>query len=262
MTIINAASADEGVIFSPLFGDQFDYQIQDVANGVNNANNYSWLTSGNDDIQATGNGMDFNDPTPDFGNVTSMTLDLLDDGDIDVTMTNITGLNGGGGVAAARLGIMVDSMQLMFDEIMSFNDTITGSAFNDTFKAGGGNDVLNLGGGNDSGFGGTGNDTLSGSSGNDSLSGEAGNDNLNGGSGNDSLNGGGENDVLNGSTGTDTLTGGTGADAMNGGDQNDTYFVDNAGDTAAESFNDAARRRRHRVLHRHARAASASASRT
>ena len=154
-------------------------------------------------------------------------------------MTSITGLNGGGAIAAARLGVMVDSIQQMFDEVMSFNDTITGSAFNDTFKAGGGNDVLNLGGGNDSGFGGTGNDTLSGSSGNDSLSGEAGIDNLNGGSGNDSLNGGNENDVLNGSTGIDTLTGGTGADAMNGGDQNDTYFVDNVGDTAAESFNDA-----------------------
>ena len=78
--------------------------------------------------------MDFNDPTPDFGNVTSMSLDLLNDGDIDVTMTSITGLTGGGAVAAARLGIMVDSIQQMFDEVMSFNDTITGSAFNDTFK--------------------------------------------------------------------------------------------------------------------------------
>ena len=31
MTIINAAFADEGVIFSPLFGDQFDYQTQNPA---------------------------------------------------------------------------------------------------------------------------------------------------------------------------------------------------------------------------------------
>ena len=238
MSIINAASADEGVIFSPLFGDQFDYQTQNVG-GFNSATHYEWLTSGNDLMHASGTGMDFTDPSPDFGNVTSMSLDLLNDGDIDVTMTSITGLNGGGAISAARLGVMVDGLQQMFDEVMSFNDTITGSAFNDTFKGGGGNDILNLGAGNDSGFGGTGNDTLSGSSGNDSLSGEAGIDNLNGGSGNDSLNGGSENDVLNGSTGIDTLTGGTGADTMNGGDQNDTYFVDNTGDTAAESFNDA-----------------------
>ena len=233
MSIINAAAADEAVILSP-FTNQFDYQIQDVANGVNNANSYSWLTSGNDDIQASGNGMDFTDPTPDFGNVTSMTLDLLDDGDIDVTMTGITALNGGGGVSPARLGVMVDSMQLMFDEIMSFSDTITGSAFNDTFKAGGGNDVLNLGAGNDTGFGEAGNDTLNGSSGNDSLNGGTGNDNINGGVGNDTLNGddgndvivgGGGADVVNGGNGNDTLTGGFGVGAaVSGGAGNDLIF--------------------------------------
>ena len=125
-----------------------------MGSGSTPPHSYSWLTSGNDDMQASGNGMDFTDPTPDFGNVTSMTLDLLNDGDIDVTMTSITALNGGGAISAARLGVMVDSMQQLFDEVMSFNDTITGSAFNDTFKAGGGNDVLNLGGGNDTGFGG------------------------------------------------------------------------------------------------------------
>jgi Ca2+-binding RTX toxin-like protein len=219
MTVINASTASAAVILSP-FSDQFDYQIQDPA-GPNSSTSYSWISSGNDDMAAFGNGMDFTDPTPDFGNVTSMNLDLSNNNVNDVTMTNITALNGGGAISAARLGVMVDSMQLFFDEVMSHDDTITGSNHNDVLKAGGGSDDLNLGSGDDSGFGGDGADTLSGSSGNDSLSGEAGDDSLNGGSG------------------EDTLTGGTGADTMNAGDGDDIYNVDNAGDVTAESFNDA-----------------------
>ncbi len=76
---------------------------------------------------------------------------------------------------------------------------------------------------------GTGNaidNTITGNSGNNVLSGLAGNDKLSGGAGSDTLLGG---------AGTDTLDGGTGADAMNGGDQNDIYYVDNLGDTAAET---------------------------
>lgn len=52
--------------------------------------------------------------------------------------------------------------------------------------------------------------------------------------GNDTLKGGGGTDTLDGGSGDDTLVGGTGADNMNGGLGNDTYFVDNAGDVAAE----------------------------
>ena len=44
--------------------------------------------------------------------------------------------------------------------------------------------------------------------------------------------------MLIGLGGADTLNGGIGADAMIGGAGNDTYFVDNAGDTVAESLND------------------------
>lgn len=46
------------------------------------------------------------------------------------------------------------------------------------------------------------------------------------------------NDTISGFNGNDILDGGAGADNMNGGDQNDTYFVDDLGDIAAESFND------------------------
>jgi Ca2+-binding RTX toxin-like protein len=183
MTVINASTASEAVILSP-FSDQFDYQIQDPA-GPNSSTSYSWISSGDDDMAAFGNGMDYTDPTPDFGNVTSMNLDLSNNNVNDVTMTDITALNGGGAISAARLGVMVDSMQLFFDEVMSHDDTITGSSHNDVLKAGGGSDELNLGGGDDN------------------LSGEAGDDSLNGGSG------------------EDTLTGGTGADTMNAGDNDD-----------------------------------------
>lgn len=78
------------------------------------------------------------------------------------------------------------------------------------------------------------NNTLSGLDGNDSLYGNNGNDVLNGGNGNDYLNGGAGNDTLNGGLGNDTMNGGTGADAMAGSFGNDTYYVDNVGDTVSE----------------------------
>jgi Ca2+-binding RTX toxin-like protein len=80
---------------------------------------------------------------------------------------------------------------------------------------------------------------LNGTAGNDTINGLAGNDILNGLGGADILNGGSGNDTLRGGNGNDLLNGGSGADNMNGGDQNDTYIVDNVGDTAAETFNDA-----------------------
>ena len=50
------------------------------------------------------------------------------------------------------------------------------------------------------------------------------------------LSGLGGSDSLFGYVGEDVLNGGTGADFMDGGDQNDTYIVDNIGDTANEQF--------------------------
>ena len=52
---------------------------------------------------------------------------------------------------------------------------------------------------------------------------------------NDTLNGGGGNDTLFAGGGNDRLDGGTGADSMDGGDQDDVYYVDDVGDTVAES---------------------------
>ena len=60
-------------------------------------------------------------------------------------------------------------------------------------------------------------------------------DTINGAGGDDAFYGKGGNDIINGGDGNDTLDGGMGADALDGGDGDDTYFLDNAGDTVADS---------------------------
>ena len=74
---------------------------------------------------------------------------------------------------------------IIFTNLLSGNDTITGNKFADILKSGAGRD------------------TLKGNAGNDKLYGESGNDTLLGGTG---------KDILIGGTGKDTLTGGTGID--------------------------------------------------
>ncbi len=77
---------------------------------------------------------------------------------------------------------------------------------------------------------------MPGSANNDQYVGTEFNDTLNGGSaGNDDLNGREGNDVLSGGSGNDRLHGGSGADQMSGGTGNETYYVDNAGDTVSEA---------------------------
>ncbi|MBB6407577.1 beta strand repeat-containing protein [Mesorhizobium sangaii] len=97
-----------------------------------------------------------------------------------------------------------------------FNDGLYGNAADNQMRGRGGNDVL---------MGHDGNDTLWGDErdGSSDLS-----------YGNDSIYGEGGNDTLNGGRGADLLDGGTGADIMRGGGENDTYYVDNAGDQVIE----------------------------
>lgn len=85
----------------------------------------------------------------------------------------------------------------------------------------------------------SGNNILTGTINDDLINGLGGNDQLFGDRGADILNGGSGNDILRGEVGEDYLDGGAGADDMNGGDGNDTYIVDNVGDVAQESFDDA-----------------------
>jgi Ca2+-binding RTX toxin-like protein len=132
-----------------------------------------------------------------------------------------------------------------------------------------GRDLLYGGAGNDQLSGGGDNDTLKGGSGNDILTGGTGNDTLDGGSGLDTASylastsaitvrlwdntaSGGDasgdtlisienitgstlgNDVLIGNALDNVLDGSGGADSMNGREGNDTYFVDNAGDSISD----------------------------
>lgn len=215
MTIINASAATEAVLFLQA-GDQFDYDVQDAGN--NNATEYSWLSSGGDDIQAFGSGMDFTSDPPSFGTATLLEIDLSNNGFAtpDVTISAITRNGLGGALGGARMSLITDGALAFFNELMAYDDTLIGSDFNDTMKAGGGADTLSLGAGNDVGYGGAGDDSLDGAAGNDTLYGEGDNDNLTGGDGND------------------RLVGGSGADDMDGGFGNDVYVVDNAADVAAE----------------------------
>jgi serralysin len=151
----------------------------------------------------------------------------------------------------------------------SGNDTFTGTAGVDVLDGNNSSnpgaadtDVLNGLGGNDFLFGRGGNDTLDGGTGDDAMTGGTGNDiyvvDTSGdavteaaGEGTDevrtslasytlaaaleNLTGlGNVNQTLTGNSSDNVIDGGLGADAMTGGAGNDTYVVDNAGDTVTE----------------------------
>ncbi len=109
------------------------------------------------------------------------------------------------------------------------NDMLLGEQGHDVIYGEAGNDVFALGSGNDLGVGGEGDDTITGEAGKDALFGDAGNDQLLGGA---------DEDQLYGGQGHDLLDGGEGADKLAGGANNDTYVVDNAGDTVTELANE------------------------
>lgn len=85
---------------------------------------------------------------------------------------------------------------------------------------------------------GAGNDSIAGTAGANEVTTGDGEDTVSGLAGSDSLDSGAGADVLYGGTGEDTLDGGAGADTMDGGDDDDVYVVDDAGDLAAEVFDD------------------------
>lgn len=143
------------------------------------------------------------------------------------------------------------------------NDTLYGQGGDDQLFGGNGNDLLNGGTGADLMDGGDGNDTISVDNVGDVASGGGGIDlvqvtlaagmynllgdvenatamgatlvNITGNALGNVLTGNTASNQLYGAGGNDTLNGGTGADYMEGGADDDTYVVDNVGDTVVEA---------------------------
>lgn len=215
MTNVNAAASTEGFRFTPV-SNQLAFASQDLG-GLNSGTEYSFITTGGDDVQVTGTGIDFLSSPPAFGIAEIIEIDLSDNSftQPDVLITSIDNQVGGVG---ARLGVIAGGAADFFFELMSSDDVLSGSDFDDIFEGGGGADEMAMGDGDDEAFGGIGDDEIDGGDDADRLNGEGGNDTLTGGDGDD------------------TLDGGVGADDMDGGENDDIYIVDNAGDTAAEGI--------------------------
>jgi Ca2+-binding RTX toxin-like protein len=227
MTIVNASAATESIVLLPQ-SDQFDFAVRDTL--VNDRNSYSWLSTGGDDIQAGGFQIDFEE-IPPTGFATRIDIDLSNDGAPDVVITDITARIGGGALAGGRLSVLTSGAAAFLEELLSFDDTLTGSARFDLLQGFAGADTLVMGAGDDSAFGGAGDDRLDGGSGNDELVGEGGNDAIRGRSGDDLTSGGGGDDALQGNGGNDEMLGGGGADAISGGEGEDTIEGDGGADT-------------------------------
>jgi len=148
------------------------------------------------------------------------------------------------------------------DVVLHGNDTITGGGSDDFLQGGAGNDILYGGDGKDTLDGGTGNDTMRGGAGNDKYivdsakdkvieAQDSGIDTIQSSinltlttnvenlilTGIGNLKGIGNvlaNDIT-GNAGNNFLDGGLGADHMSGAAGNDTYIVDNEGDTITEN---------------------------
>jgi Ca2+-binding RTX toxin-like protein len=229
-------------------------------NGTGNAlNNTITGNSGNNTLDGAG-GTDtliggLGDDTYIVNNTTTVTEGA--NGGTDTVQSSITFI----------LGANVENLTLTETAINAINGT--GNALNNVLIGNSGNNSLNGGTGADTLLGNEGDDVLDGGLGADSMSGGAGNDTyfvnnagdtvtettgtdtvnssvtftlganvenltLTGGA---AINGTGNDldNTLTGNNGINILNGGLGADSMSGAGGNDTYFVDNVGDTITDT---------------------------
>lgn len=214
MAVINGSAATEAIDL--LDTTSIDFVNQDPA-GPNSSTNYSWLTSGSDDIRAIGTGITFDGMgLATGGTITEFEIDLSNDNlPADV---QVTGLN-------ASLVSLTASPLNVLTALLDGDTDITGSAFGDNLlgdKGAGGADTIDGAGGND---------TIDGGDGNDELTGGDGSDSVFGGGGNDFISEGSDVfvDTLSGGLGDDTITVGStiGGDSFDGGDGID--FIDWSG---------------------------------
>ncbi len=163
---------------------------------------------------------------PDGDNIIQTTegsstgLNLVDYGDIGLTLGTAFDPNSDNSVQAALLDAMMNDPSIFGDNLEGMklegsdevNDIMMGLMGDDELKGKKGDDIL---------YGLAGDDKLEGEDGNDNLFGDAGTDELKGGKGNDILDGGADVDKLKGEKGNDTLIGGTGDDELDGDEGND-----------------------------------------
>lgn len=255
MATINGAAATEAFDLFDL--TSADFTLPDLT-GVNSPTQFSWISSGGNDIQATGTDFLLNVlGIPLLGTVTRLDIDLSNDDfdNPDVVITDVS----------LDLVDIVTSPLNLLSGILDGSTLIAGGAFNDNLigdKGAGGADTIDGGAGDDTIDGGDGDDELAGGAGADMLiggggvdtatyaaaagavsvvlsnpaanAGEAAGDTigadieivegsafgdlLQGNASSNTLRGGDGDDTLSGAFGDDSLIGGAGADSINGGD--------------------------------------------
>ena len=127
------------------------FDTQDA--GVNDANNYSWLTSAGHDAQARGAGIAFSGGQPVTGAIERLEIDFGDDSFLSPDVV-VSGLNHYlPNVTAAPSG-------QFFTDLLAGNDEIIGSDLDDFLYGYDGHDVMNGGGGKNRMDGGKGNDVI------------------------------------------------------------------------------------------------------
>ncbi len=120
--------------------------------------------------------------------------------------------------------------QLVLNDLLIKQTSISGTNKNDTLTGSRNDDILLAGNGNDTLYGGTGNDTLDGNNGADVLYGGGGNDKLDGGNGADRLYAGAGNDIIYAGNDNDYVGAGAGDDQIWTDNGNDIVQADSGND--------------------------------